>query len=185
MIKTRTYARPVTLLENFCVGMDREVKEFKPMEEGTKLNLGAGYKDIKDTEPLDLSNGWLAPTLDISDESICGVYAYHFLEHLNKNDLLDMLHEVERVLIPGGLFNIVVPYWSSELAYQDLDHKTFWTEKTFPNLFFNKYYDGSMDREWHFQINSQVIMGINHRNLCLLVQLEKMPMPDDPNKAPF
>lgn len=171
---------PKTILENFIVGMDRELREFKEIEVGEAdyvLNLGAGNKDIIGAIPLDMSNGWIAPGLEYPDGSVAGVFAYHFLEHLSKDTFLKMLKEIERVLIPGGLVNIVVPYWNSELAYQDIDHKLFFSEKTFPNLLFNKYYDGTVRRDWKFRINAQVIMGIVHRNLCLLVQLEKEPEP--------
>lgn len=176
-MKVRSFLMPSTLLENFCIGMDRQVDEFKKIETFMLpvLNLGAGNKHIQGAESLDASTGWWAPFLEgYEDEIVGGVFAYHFLEHLDKATFLKMMKEIERVLVPGGLVNICVPYWDCELAHQDIDHKLFFSEKTFPNLFFNKYYDGTVPRKWKFKINAQVIMGIVHRNMCLMVQLEKV-----------
>jgi SAM-dependent methyltransferase len=106
-------------------------------------------------------------------KSVGGAVAFHFMEHLAKDDAIKMIQEVERVLAPGGVFNMVTPYWMSEMAYQDLDHKTFWTENTFRNLFNNPYYDGTMPRNWKFKVQTCLIMGVVHRNLALVTQLVK------------
>lgn len=169
---------PCTLLENFALGMDRveAVKSFyhfPPL--GTWLNLGAGNKHIEGAVSLDADNGWLAPYLDeYIDNSVQGIYAYHFFEHLSKNDLIVMLRECERVLHPGRCINFLVPYYSSQIAFMDIDHKLFFNEKTFPTIFQNKYYSGTRDNnEWALCVHMQMIMGLEERNVALVGQLIK------------
>lgn len=54
--------------------------------------------------PFDLRNG-----LPFPDNSISTIYAEHILEHFAYNEFLYLLQEVRRVLIPAGVFSIVVP----------------------------------------------------------------------------
>jgi ubiquinone/menaquinone biosynthesis C-methylase UbiE len=136
--------------------------------------LGSGRKLIDKTIPLDADRGWHAPNLDgYTDGTIGGVYAIHFLEHLTKDELMMMLREIERVLMPGGSLITVLPLAGSEISFQDLDHKTFWTEGTWSNLLDNGYYDGTMPREWKFKLHLNIIMGLVQRNLVLISQLVK------------
>lgn len=169
-------AQPQTLLENFNAGMDRRLLEFLPMPtSGIILNLGAGSKEIPNTIPMDADRGWMAPSLSqFNDGEVSGIYAYHFLEHLDKVTLLAMLKECERVLCIGGIFNIVVPWWASEISHQDLDHKSFFTEQTWENLFKNQYYDGTMPRDWHFGIQAVCLMGLVQRNMVVMTQLVRV-----------
>ena len=100
--------------------------------------------------------------------------AYHFMEHLTKADIITVLTEVQRCLKPGGVFNVVVPHFSSEAAHQDLDHKSFWTESTWKNLFKNPYYEGTMPRKWKLREHQTVLMGLVQRNLVVVSQLVKV-----------
>lgn len=160
--------------EFFEIGLDREIGVFKTVtcHNQINLNLGAGNKEIPNTVPLDLPV-WNADTdiIPYESESISIIYAYHFLEHVI--DPIALLKECQRVLKPGGLINIVVPYYSSQLQAMDLDHKHSFSEKTWCTLFDNKYYS-KYDYDWKFQINFNVIFGIVERNICLFTQLEKI-----------
>lgn len=164
---------PRSLREVFEVGMDRSLPEFLEPPTGVQLNLGAGKKLIEGTIPLDADNGWRAPKIPYKDESVAAIHAYHFLEHLGKDDLLDTLLEIQRVLVVGGVLNVVVPHYSAEAAFQDLDHKTFWTESTWSNLFNNPYYDGTVNRDWRLEVASLALMGLVGRNLVIVSQLRK------------
>lgn len=165
---------PTTLREVFEVGMDRELSELLPFPEGEVLNLGAGKKEIATTRAMDIDRGWVAPKLPWPDKSLAGAFAFHFLEHLAKDEVIGLLRELERTLVPGGSLIAVTPHRLSSLAFQDLDHKSFWTETTFNNLFSNPYYDGTMPRNWKFRLHASVIMGIVERNLVVVNQIEKM-----------
>ena len=170
------------MIDFFNVAMDREVVAPIPYEhwkrlvgsrDGIVLNLGAGKKQIEGAVPLDLPE-WDADVLPIpyGDESIAGIHAYHFLEHLR--DPVRMLREIERVLIVGGCCNVCVPYYSAQIAAHDLDHKTAWCEDTWKILFQTPYYDKNRERSWQLRWRTNVIMGVAERNLVLLTQLQKV-----------
>jgi hypothetical protein len=175
-LEVTNWTQPLSLTDLFTVGMDRVVPEYKvALRDNKVLNLGAGYKHIYGADNLTAETGWRAPMLiGYESESVDTVYALHFLEHLNKTDLLTMLKEIERVLCWGGVLNVVVPWYGGQLAYQDLDHKSFWTVETWRNLLDNQYYDGSMPRDWKLKERFSIIMGLNDRNLVVVSQLEKV-----------
>lgn len=78
------------------------------------------------------------------------------------------------VLCKGGIVNIVVPYYSSNLQAQDLTHVHAFSEETFPALLRQGLWYGKGARAWRFEINANFIFGIVERNLCLFVQLVKI-----------
>ena len=175
---TREFPPPVTLVGMFEQGLDRKLNPFYPPMFGKPvLNLGAGNKKILGSRPLDAPVWWAAGGLpEYEDDSIGAIYAYHLLEHLTQEDLIHLLRECERVLCPADApLNIVVPHWSSDLAYEDVDHKRYFAEDTLPKLFENDYYDGSVNHSWRLRVNISVLMGVNKRNLCLLQQVIKLP----------
>lgn len=158
----------------FEQGSDRDIPYFKPMDwTYPLLNLGAGNKNVAGTIPLDWP-AWNAETDPIphSDESVGGIVAYHFLEHLR--DPRPVLREASRVLVFGAPMNIVVPHYMGAMAFQDLDHKSFWTCDTFRVLLDNPYYDKDNNTEFRFRIGANLVMGINERNLMLVTQLIKI-----------
>jgi len=175
----------MNMRETFALGMDRDVPELLPFPttRAPILNLGAGYKMIDDTTALGAETGWMAhDPLPYGDESVAGAYAFHFFEHLNKRDIFALLHELERVLIVGGSLITVTPHPSGSLAFTDLDHKSFWTEDTWGDLFRTSYkgrdapaklYNATTSRNWRFRVHVSVIMGIALRNLVTLTQIVK------------
>jgi hypothetical protein len=167
-------AVPTSLREVFECGMSRELPELLSFPAGPVLNLGAGKKTIPGTVPLDADMGWRAPDLPVETASVAGAFAFHFFEHLSKEEVLGLLRELERVMLPGGSVVTVTPHRLGALAYQDLDHKTFWTETTFHNLFDTRFYSGTMPREWKFRIHLSVVMGLVERNLVVVTQLVRM-----------
>ncbi|MBP7216799.1 MAG: methyltransferase domain-containing protein [Candidatus Omnitrophica bacterium] len=82
----------------------------------------------------DLSQG-----IPFEDNSVSEIRTSHFLEHCHFFDRL--LEEVYRVLMPKGVFDIVVPYANSaEGMYAG--HIVFFTEKWFlENLLFNTLFE--------------------------------------------
>ena len=155
------------------IGMLREISELKKPH-GIQLNLGAGEKHITGTIPLDLPL-WNADFNHIpyDDQSANGIWMLHFLEHVE--DPIKILKECQRVLIRGGFCNIVVPYYTSNLHHSDLDHKHTFTEQTYKKLFRQKEYysKGQEDWEWNFDINFNLIIGVEEKNLALFTQLVK------------
>lgn len=141
---------------------------------GDWLNLGAGNSHILGSVSLDLPD-WDGETDDIpaADNSIDHITAFHFLEHFTGAQAIRLLRECERVLRPGGFLTVAMPHWSSQLAHQDLDHKSFWTEETWKTLLKNIYYEKNQPRPWRLAVRFNLIAGVAHRNLMLFTQLEK------------
>ncbi len=159
--------------EFFRLAMKREIPQLMSVE-GAALNLGAGFASIAGAIPLSIeANGWDADNdpIPYPNGSIATIHAYHFLEHLINP--VNVLEECQRVLHVGGVMNICVPYYSSALAAQDLDHKKFFTEETWKTLFRNQGYDKNRI-EWKLRERFNVICGIVERNMCLLTQLERV-----------
>lgn len=174
MIKPTVYSGNInSLLGLFNLGMMRmhdEVIPCAPNPATVQLNIGAGHKLIEGTAVLDYPY-WDAETQRIpyADDSVDVIHCYHFLEHIN--NVVGVIREMRRVLKPRGVINIVVPYWTSLMQHQDLDHKHSFTEKTFPHLFNSTYYVKGKVEPMYIHMN--MIMGDCNANLCLVVQLSK------------
>lgn len=159
----------------FNLAMDRKLEELVPAEpselQSISYNLGAGKKKIHGSIPLDLPH-WDADHQPIPamNGTVSEIIAFHFLEHVKEP--VKLLQECQRVLKQGGIMLICVPYYSAQIASQDLDHKHFFTENTWRTLFNNQYYDKNMI-EWKFKIGFNLICGIEEKNLVLLTQLIK------------
>jgi predicted SAM-dependent methyltransferase len=96
------------------------------------------------------------PPIPLPDESCEIVYASHFLEHLAQPDVMALMAEVWRVLIPGGSAEIIVPYGLSESALQDPTHKSFFVPESF-QYYCEKYRYLKYDMETRFRMK-----GIKH-----------------------
>ena len=167
----------MTFQELFRLSMKRELPELLVGPKGPVLNIGSSEDDtwvIPGAIPLGLPD-WCFPfphnKIPMPDNSVSAIHCYHFMEHLYGKQAIAFLREVERVLQPGGTFNFCVPYYSSHLQAQCLDHKSFWNEETFENLFSNRGYNIAGD--WQLKVHFQIIAAIVHRNLALIGQLTK------------
>jgi len=96
--------------------------------------------------------------------------ALHFLEHVA--NLEHVMDEIWRVLQDDAPFYIAVPHFKSDSAFQDFDHKRFFSEETFG------YFEGSKEffhecpkKRW--KILYQEVRGNNYKNLLLLAILKK------------
>lgn len=169
----------------FAMGMDRQIPELldAPRPEGRELFVGIdlGASGSKRTLPIAIGYPhWEFPRDRITlgtngsiaeDSSVHALHAFHFLEHLSGADAIALLREAERVLVEGGIMNIVVPYYSSSMQAQDLTHKSCWNEGSMATLLNNPYYDPA--GKWKLRVHTQFILGIVERNLALFIQLTK------------
>lgn len=159
----------------FELGMDRQVsKGFRGMATGHKINLGGGTKRMPEgVVNCGYDEDYDANLDDIpyGDNSVSTIYALHFLEHVH--NVNRVLADCQRVLVRGGLMNIVVPYGTCHMAVQDLDHKHFFNEDSWRHTFANPYYN-PVDGEWKFDIVYNLIMGVKGENLALVTQLRKL-----------
>lgn len=166
------------LIEFFMIGMDRKIE--KLCESGnrifaqSRLNLGIGTKQMP---PGVVSIGlpdWDAEIdmIPRADSSVCEIWALHFLEHIE--NVMFVLQECHRVLAPGGVMNIVVPYGACHMYVHDLTHKHMFNEDTWRQTFKNEFYnDKNIKGGWKWDIGTNVIMGVKGENLALCTQLLK------------
>jgi len=169
-----------TIQDFFMRGLKREIPVL--LEDGEhQIELGPGitktpncyYLDL-DWDDTDLSGeSWNGDeeALPFSDNSIDTIHAYSILEHVK--DPIFLLKECQRVLRYGGHINIVVPHYTSECAFRDLDHKFQFSESTWKNTFNNKWYKKGKEG-WEFEIHANFIMGILQRHNCIFTQLVKV-----------
>ena len=110
-----------------------------------KLNLGCGYSRLAPSSEwvnIDIDARFqpnlvrdLRRGLPFEDGTCDVVLASHILEHFIPSDVIFINQESQRVLIVGGVFNIVVPLGVAP----DLTHESFFHEYTFENLLIQKY----------------------------------------------
>lgn len=98
-----------------------------------KLNLGCGYRKLKDfvnidnrkeVEPdlcIDITEG-----LPYDDNTVNEIRAFDFLEHIPMYKTIFVIEEIYRVLKHGGLFEHFTPSTDGRGAFQDPTHKSFW-----------------------------------------------------------
>ncbi len=112
----------------------------------------AGYRNIAgvDTSPeqvetalkLGISNVVNAPAMEYvasqADESVDVVVLFDVLEHLEKQDLFDLLDQVYRILRPGALCLVHVPngegIFAMRVLFGDLTHRQAFTQTSLQQL---------------------------------------------------
>jgi predicted SAM-dependent methyltransferase len=150
--------------------MDRNIPNWlDPIE--PQLNLGIGHKDMGEIPSIGLPY-WNAEQDMIPRKggSVGTIWALHFLEHIQ--NVMWVLRECQRVLQPGGLLNIVVPYGACHMYVHDLTHKHMFNEDTWRQTFRNAYYDDK-GTDWLFDVGANFIMAVKGENLALFTQLIK------------
>ena len=159
----------MNLNDLFMMGMKRVLLPPVEPPKGIQIELGPGESP---TEGADGLAGWRAPgRIPYADSTVAAIWAFHFFEHLAGEDAIKVLHDCDRILVPGGVLTALVPHRLSQMAYHDLDHKSFWCEGTLKNLFQTEFYTDK--GEWSMRLHTCVIMGIVERNLALIFQLVK------------
>lgn len=80
-----------------------------------RLNVGSGDDPLDYYTNLDCNLGKQpdilahVPPLPFRDESLCEIWACHFLEHLEREEAAEFLRECHRCLKPRGRLGLVVP----------------------------------------------------------------------------
>ena len=92
-----------------------------------KLHIGCGKKYIPGYKHLDVINfdhvDFVCDTRKltiIEDNSVSEIYACHILEHVERNEVVSVLREWNRVLKVGGVLRVAVPDFEAVVAeYQE------------------------------------------------------------------
>jgi SAM-dependent methyltransferase len=134
------------------------------MQTKIKLNLGCGRQLLAGYVNCDLVANLKADKhfdleqfpYPFEDNSVDEVLMNQVLEHLT--DVIAVMKEIHRILKPGGIVDIYVPYAKSDWAVQDPTHKHYFTERSmdyFTDDFVCNYYS-----EARFRIlNKDLISG--------------------------
>lgn len=120
-------------------GTDFGVQQCVTVEppKGLMLNLGCGYDHIAGYVNID-NRPETAPDmvadvlsgLPYDDNSVDGVRAYDFLEHIPIGRQIDVITDIWRVLKPGGIFESLTPSTDGRGAFQDPFHLSFWNQNS-------------------------------------------------------
>lgn len=166
----------------FLLGMKRNLSELLEFPGQASINVGSSPDDKwsingcvalgRPAAGFSKNSGWVFPRdrIPYDDATVATIHCYHFLEHLSGDDAITFLREAERVMIPGkSVLNFCMPYYSSNLQAECLDHRSFWNENSFRNLFENSGYD--IAGGWKLRTHFIMIAGVVERNLCVIGQL--------------
>ncbi len=125
-----------------------------------KINLGCGQNVKKGYVGVDIVDhsiiyplGQFIKTnlfkeMPFNDNSIEEVYAAHFIEHIPQDKVIWFFNEVYRILIPDGIFEIIVPPTQGpdgkacRGAFADPTHRSYWNDMSF------RYFDMSWKGNW-------------------------------------
>lgn len=99
-----------------------------------KLNLGCGEKllpgytncDVLPHVKADLHFDLDGAKYPFGDNTVDEILMDNVLEHLE--DVHRVMGELHRILRPGGVLKLLVPYGKSDWALQDVTHKHYFTE---------------------------------------------------------
>jgi len=67
--------------------------------------------------------------MPFASDSIESIISHHCLEHIGEG-FVRLMDECHRVLVPGGIFRIIVPLFPSRTAVEDPDHRRYFMEGT-------------------------------------------------------
>jgi len=97
--------------------------------------------------------------IPLPDNSCDKVFADQILEHIQLNeDFVLVMNECLRVLKDGGVMEIHVPYYQSEVAFKDPTHCRYFTKHTFTYLEKDNKWDYGFDKRWKI-ISCKIVEG--------------------------
>lgn len=116
--------------------------------EGERLNLGAGWDPTEGYLRLDRTDVGnpdviaTVPPIPLEDDRFVEVRAFHVLEHIPREKLVELMNECWRVLKMGGYMEIEVPVFPSDAAMADPTHISFFVAATFDYFVRGGQFDG-------------------------------------------
>lgn len=113
-----------------------------------KLVIGTGpWTPQENTIGLDILPGFhpdvlrdINKGLPFDSDKFDEILIEHVLEHIEHKDADFVMSEIHRVLKPGGIVRIEVPYWKDDIAVEAAGHCRFFCENSFMNYYNNPYW---------------------------------------------
>lgn len=106
---------------------------FTDIKKALKIDLCGGFGKPKGFTSIDKSNGDITMDLEqgisLPDNSVGVMRAFDALEHIKNAQQL--MNEIHRVLIPGGMLLSSTPSTDGRGAFQDPTHVSFWNQNSF------------------------------------------------------
>ncbi len=117
-----------------------EIKSMR-LDLGCGLNKRNGYLgvDVRPLKTVDVITDIRILPVEWQDK-IEEVWLDNVLEHFS--NITEVLYEVHRVCKPYSIVHIRTPYFTSENAFKDFTHKTFFTYDTFD------YFEGKSEKDY-------------------------------------
>ena len=177
-----TYPMPDDVWGHIDIALLRERRDWITIpanDSGFKVQLGAGRKYLAGWDNLDYPE-WNAEDpgrrgrIPYDDGTVGELASYFTLDHLSPVAVRRTLREAQRVLMIGGVFSIVVPHYSSQLANECIEHKTRFAIDSWRNIFSERQYDHIGEDQgapWALEDGANFMFGLTERNLVLVTQL--------------
>ena len=117
--------------------INQELAEDFKLGNLVRLELGSGGMvrdgfygvDIKPLPGVSLVADLNFPLEMIPSNSVSEIVSHHCFEHVK--NIIALMEEIHRIVIPGGLIRITVPHFSNPYYYSDPTHCTFFGLYTF------------------------------------------------------
>jgi len=121
---------------------DAPAAEFRAANGGLRINLGCGSKqrpgflgvDQGEQTTAHVRMDVLAYLRSLPAHSVAEVYSRHMLEHFEPAPLRELLAQIDRVLMPGGVIVFIVPHFSNPYFHSDPTHRQAFGVHTFSYL---------------------------------------------------
>lgn len=178
---TIKFNEPIDVWDHIDLALLRDRADWEWNPSGYRVQLGAGRKLIDEFANLDFPEWdahdktgirWRIP---FDDGTVGQIVCQFTLDHLEPWAVVRTLREAQRVLIPSGTMDIVVPHYSSQLANECIMHKSQFGVDTWRNIFSERQYDhladGGTAEPWRLRVGANFMFGLTERNLVLVTQL--------------
>ena len=137
-----------------------------------KLNLGCGkdfrynksWVNLDVTMPCNVAAD-MCDGLPFKDKVFNLIWASHILEHIR--DLRMIQRELARIIVIGGLLNVIVPYYLSPDAWGDPTHCRAFSEQSFMSCYWVGFSPLNMERKKYTK------RGTNQEVQWLHVELQR------------
>lgn len=113
------------------------VEEWCRREKLPLFDFGGAHGCPDGYTPVDIAGGEGVLPIDVTqglpwaDNSVGAIRAHDFLEHVPIGQIVPLMNEIHRVLVPGGWLLSHTPSTDGRGAFQDPTHVSFWNENSF------------------------------------------------------